>query len=231
MTLTQFWTILVRQWKIILLCFLVVGTGTFIKSKLTTPLYQSSVLVQVSVGTGSTDLNDLLASNQLVQTEVILATTSPILKSVASDYNGLTLAQLSAEVSVAAKTNSQLFEISVLDPNPTRAASIANDVAETLIKEQTQQQLRAVPFNKEKPSQYLLLVQPAQVNLKPVQPNTTLNTELGLLAGLFLGMLLAIIMNQFDTRTHTIATPVTPVSEKLTPVVSEAPREEQLSSK
>lgn len=133
MTLTQFWTTLVRQWKIILLCILVVGIGTFAKSKLTTPLYQSSVLVQVSVGTGSTDLNDLLASNQLVQTEVILATTSPILKSVASDFNGLTLAQLSAEVTVTAKTNSQLFEISVLDSSPTRAASIANDVAQTLI--------------------------------------------------------------------------------------------------
>ena len=79
MTIRQFWNIVVQHWKIIFLCVLVVGSGAYVKTKMTARLYQSAALVQVSVGSGSTDINDLLASNQLVQTEVILATSDPIL--------------------------------------------------------------------------------------------------------------------------------------------------------
>jgi Mrp family chromosome partitioning ATPase/capsular polysaccharide biosynthesis protein len=145
MTFEQFWTMIVKRWKLIVICFVVVGLGAFIGSKLMTPRFQSSVLVQVAIKSSNNqaDYNSLLASDQLVQTEAQLAISDPVLREVASHYTGLTVQQLTAEVTSAAKTSTQLFEIDVLDSSPTRAAKLANDVANTLIKQQAQQTLQA----------------------------------------------------------------------------------------
>jgi Mrp family chromosome partitioning ATPase/capsular polysaccharide biosynthesis protein len=141
MTFEQYWTILIKRWKLIVICFLFVGAGSFVGSKLMKPLYQSSALVQIVIRSGSSnqaDYNNLLASDQLVQTEAALTTSDPVLREVASHYPGMTVSQLAGEVSTATKANTQLFEIDVVDLSPTRAASLANDVAATLIKQQLQ---------------------------------------------------------------------------------------------
>src|SRR5260370_8866752 len=140
MSLERFWIILIKRWKLIVICFIVVGLGTYIGSKRLTPLYQSTVLVQVALSSGNTasDYNSLLSSRQLGTTEKELVTSDPVLREVASRYRGLTVEQLSKEVSSTARTNTQLFEIDVLDPSPTRAAKLANDVAATLIRQQLQ---------------------------------------------------------------------------------------------
>ncbi len=143
MTFEQYWAILLKQWKLVVICFLLVGLGTFIGSKLMKPVYQSSALVQVVIHSNSTnqaaDYNALMASDQLVQTEATLATTDLVLREVASHYSGLTVSQLAGEVSTSPRTSTQLFEIDVVDPSPIRAASLANDIATTQIKQQQQQ--------------------------------------------------------------------------------------------
>jgi non-specific protein-tyrosine kinase len=139
MTLEQYWTILIEHWKLVAICFLLVGMGAFVGSKLMKPLYQSSALVQVVIRSGNNtqvDYNNLLASDELVQTEATLATSDPVLREVASHYQGLTVSQLTGRVSSSIKTSTQLFEIDVVDPSPTRAALIANDIATTLIEQQ-----------------------------------------------------------------------------------------------
>src|SRR3989440_13052473 len=141
MALVHYWTIIVKQWRIIAICFVLVGLGTFIGSKLQKPLYQSSVLVEVvlqSSNNQSSDYTSLLASDQLVQTESQLAVSDRVLREVASHHNGLTVQGLSNEVTSSVKLNTQLFEIDVLNPSPTQAAILANDVAATLIKRQIQ---------------------------------------------------------------------------------------------
>src|SRR5438270_8311240 len=140
MTLEKFWAVLVKQWKLIITCFVVVGIGAYIGSKLMTPLYQSSVLVQIAIRSNNNqaDYNNLLASDQLVQTEAKLAVSSPVLTEVASHYPNLTVEQIAKEATATAALNTQLFEIDVLDPSPTRAAALANDIATNLIKKQLQ---------------------------------------------------------------------------------------------
>jgi Mrp family chromosome partitioning ATPase/capsular polysaccharide biosynthesis protein len=141
MTLEQFWSILLKQWRLVLFSFLVVGLGAFIGSKLMKPVYQSSVLVQVVLRSNSNqaDYNALLASNNLVQTEATLATSDSVFRRVVPHYPGLTTSQLAGEVSASPKLNTQLFEIDVVDPSSTRAASLANDVAAALIQLQQEQ--------------------------------------------------------------------------------------------
>ena len=140
MSFEQFWVILVKQWRLIIISFLVVGLGAYIGSKLMTPIYQSSALVQVAIhsSTNQADYNSLLASDQLVQTEAALAISDPVLLQVVSHYHGMTVAQLAGEATSTAKLNTQLFEIDVADPSPTRAAALANDIAATLIGQQQQ---------------------------------------------------------------------------------------------
>ena len=141
MTFEQFWTILIKQWKLVIICFLFVGIGAFVGSKLMKPVYQSSALVQVVIRSSSNnqaDYNALMASDQLVQTEATLATSSSVLREVASHYPGLTVSEFAGSVSASPKTNTQLFEIDVVDSDPARAARLTNDVAATLIKQQQQ---------------------------------------------------------------------------------------------
>ena len=139
MTFAQYWAILTKRWHIVLLCFFIVGIGTFAGSKLMKPVYQSSTLIQVAIRSASSnpaDYNNLQASDQLVQTEADLAVNTSVLSAVVPHFPGMTVGQLAAEVSSTTKLNTQLFEIDVLDHSPDRAASLANAIATALIQQQ-----------------------------------------------------------------------------------------------
>jgi tyrosine-protein kinase len=138
MTFEHYWLLLTKQWKLIVACILVGALGTYIGSRLMTPIYQSTVLVRVVIHStsNSADYNNLLASDQLVQTEAQLAVSGPVLAEVVSHYPGVTIDQLTAATTTASRLNTQLFEINVQDADPSRAAMLANDIAATLIKQQ-----------------------------------------------------------------------------------------------
>src|SRR5947209_8957938 len=141
MAIEQYWNTLLKRWKLIVISLVVVGLGAYIGSKLTPPLYQSTALVQITIRSSNNqaDINGLLASDQLVQTEAQLAMSYPVLHEVASHYPGLTVDQLASNMNAVPKANTQLFEIDVLDTHPTRAAELANDIAAVLMKQQNQE--------------------------------------------------------------------------------------------
>jgi capsular exopolysaccharide synthesis family protein len=201
-SLEQYVTIIIKHWKLIFICFVLVGVGAYIGSKLMIPYYQSTALVEIAIrsGVNQVDYTSLLASDQLVQTEAILATSDPVLREVASHYSGLPVEQLSREVTASSRPNTQLFEIDVQDPSPARAAALANDVATTLIKQQDEQ----LQQNSIQSDVFLLLVQSAQPNPNAVRPYTLINTGAGLMAGLLLGMLLAVLFEVLDVRVRTL---------------------------
>jgi capsular polysaccharide biosynthesis protein/MinD-like ATPase involved in chromosome partitioning or flagellar assembly len=204
MTFEQFYRILIKHWRLVVICSLFVGLGAFFGSKQMTPLYQSSALVEIVFIPGNTQSNydSLLAGQQLAQTEAPLATSNPVLREVASHYRGLTVEQLAGEVTATATTSTQLVEIDVKDPSPTRAAALANDVAATLIKQQLQVfQQTLGPTGQGSVS--LFIAQPAQPALSPFQPNVRLNTAAGLVTGVLLGILLAVLFELLDKRIRT----------------------------
>src|SRR5260370_24584194 len=92
MTFEQYWTILIKRWKLIVICFLFVGAGSFVGRKLIKPPYQASALVQVVIRSGSSnwaDYNNFLAIDQLVQTEAAFTTSDALLREVAAHYPGM----------------------------------------------------------------------------------------------------------------------------------------------
>ena len=266
MTIRQFLDTVIKRWWLILLCFLAVGGGAYFGSRFLAPVYQSTALVQVVIRSGSNqaDYTNLLASEQLVQTEAQLATSDTVLREVASHYAGLTSTQLAKEAVATPRPNTQLFEIDVQDGSDTRAAALANDIATTLIRQenqrgqqdntQSQQQLQKdlniiqqqiedtttqiaalqaqggkqgriavlqarlngiqqqygqwqaalaqLKLTEAQDSGQLRVVQDAQPDPRPIQPNRLLNTLGGLLAGLVLGVLLAMLFELLDTRVH-----------------------------
>ena len=221
MTFEQFYKALIKRWGIVVICFLFVGLGAYIgSSKFIKPTYQSTVLVEVVIRSGGDPLvnDNILASQQLSETEANLATTYPVLSAVVSRYPGLSVDDLDKEVTATARSNTPLFEINVLDHDPIRAANLANDIAATLIKQQLQlTQPTPTPVvptpgapaqnkttqNKTTQNNFLIIAQSARPASTPARPNKLLNTGGGLLIGLLLGMILAMLLELLDTRIRT----------------------------
>jgi len=205
MTFEQFGRILIKRWGLVVICCLLVGLGAFIgSSRLMKPLYQSTALMEVVIHSGGDPLNNdnILASQQLAQAETELATTDSVLGEAASHYPGLSVDDLAKEVTATLRANTQLFQIDVLDPSPTRAANLANSIAVALIKQQlqvTQQVSQQTPAQ----GAVLVIVQSAQPALSPARPNKLIYVGAGLLIGLLLGMLLAVLLELSDTRVRT----------------------------
>ena len=205
MTFEQFGRILIKRWGLVVICCLLVGLGAFIgSSRLMKPLYQSTALMEVVIHSGGDPLNNdnILASQQLAQAETELATTDSVLGEAASHYPGLSVDDVAKEVTATLRANTQLFQIDVLDPSPTRAANLANSIAVALIKQQlqvTQQVTQQTPTQ----GAVLHIVQSAQPALSPARPNKLIYVGAGLLIGLLLGMLLAVLLELSDTRVRT----------------------------
>ena len=45
MTFEQYWAIIVKQWKVIIICFVCAGLAAYLVSKFTTRIYQSTTLI------------------------------------------------------------------------------------------------------------------------------------------------------------------------------------------
>lgn len=140
MTGERYWLALIKHWKLMCASVVLVGLGAFVGSKLSTPLYQASILLQVSVSVnhGQANADSLIVSNDLAQSESELAASQGTLQIVASHYKNISVEQLIKEVRSSVRANTQLFEIDVIDSSPERATTLASDIASTLIQKHIQ---------------------------------------------------------------------------------------------
>lgn len=126
-----------RRWLWLLVaCVLLAGGAAFLVSNTLTRMYESkvSLIVGQSLQSVSPDYNQLLASQRLSQTYAGLVGTGPLLSRVI-DREGLdtTAEELRKVIKADAPRDSTLVTITVTDPDPVRAASIANTIADELI--------------------------------------------------------------------------------------------------
>jgi capsular polysaccharide biosynthesis protein/Mrp family chromosome partitioning ATPase len=138
MTAPQLRDALLRHWKTVIVCMICTSIAAGIGTLFVTPQYQSTAVVHAVVSPATPNTYSLLVLNTLIGTEAQLALSKPILSKVAVRYEGMSAEELRKEVTTKADQNTQLFEITVTDPSPTRAASLANDLASTLILYQKQ---------------------------------------------------------------------------------------------
>ena len=126
-----------RSWAwLIVVSVLLAGAAAFLVSNALPKVYEGKATLVVGQGTQATnpDYNQLLASQRLSQTYAKLATAGPLLQKVI-DKNGLGITpdEFEKRIVAQAPTDSNLVYLTVQDGDPTRAATLANSLANEMV--------------------------------------------------------------------------------------------------
>jgi succinoglycan biosynthesis transport protein ExoP len=203
MELRDYLRVLRQSWLIVLL-IAIGGAGVgYGYASLQTPMYSSSAKVFVSTSGGDT-VQDLAQGNsfsqQRVKTYADLATTPIVLLPVIADLGlNLNADELGSLVTVSAPVTTTIIEIAVLDSDPALAARIATGISVSLSRVVQRVESAAGSVAAVSPVT-LTLVKHATVPQKAVSPNVPLDIALGGIAGLIVGIGLAILREILDNR-------------------------------
>ncbi|MCU1513642.1 MAG: polysaccharide biosynthesis tyrosine autokinase [Microbacteriaceae bacterium] len=201
MELRDYLRVLRKRWMLIAILTLACVTGAAVVSILTTPTYEATTKVYVSVQ-NSGAAGELAQGSSFVQQQVKsyseVITSERVLKPVISQI-GLheTVEELALDVTASAPLDTVNIEISVTRPDPQQAADLAN-----AITAEAREQIAEIsrPSNGDESPITVSVLQSATVPIEPVAPNTRLNLVLGLLVGVLLGLLTAVLIEVLDTR-------------------------------
>jgi capsular polysaccharide biosynthesis protein len=125
-----------RSFPFVAACVLIAGGAAFLFSNTLPKVYEANttLIVGQSLSTVSPDYNQLLVSQRLSTTYASLAKTRPNLQAVITKLGlGETTDELGGSVHADTSLDSTLLTISAQDPDPARAAAIANAIAEQLV--------------------------------------------------------------------------------------------------
>lgn len=117
-----------KHWWFLALCIILAGLSAAVNLFVLPTTYAARTRLLLDLPSTS-----LVAAQQYVLTEINAATSSAILAQAAQAAPGVSQRTLAKEVSANAVSGTDMFEIVVLDTNPTRGAQIANAVAQALI--------------------------------------------------------------------------------------------------
>ena len=199
MEIQDYLRILRARWIIIAVTVVVAILGALGASLLTTPLYESSVRMFVSIsGNGSVTetYQGNMGSQQLVASYSELATSEALAARVLEILPlGLTPTALAAKVKTSSTPDTVLFDLSVTDSSAARARDIANAMAAELT---TQVRELETPAGGGTPSAGIKTFQQAEASETPISPNTKRNLALGAAVGLLLGIALAVLRDRLD---------------------------------
>lgn len=147
-------------WLIILVAILS-GTATFIVNSATIPIFQSSTTIMINDAPGAkgTDYNSLLTSTRLATTYSQILTTRPMLEKVIQQL-GLSMGTgaLKRKIVVKPARDTQLITVQVRDPDPARAAQIANTLVDVFAAETQRMQASRYVDSKENLSSEIALL-------------------------------------------------------------------------
>lgn len=200
MTLTQFFATIRKRWIYVLVPFLVSCLAVGIWSMLTTPIYTAKASTYFSLSYGETP-GDLYQGSNYTQQQIAsyaqLATTPVVLQPVIDQLHlDTTVPELAETVTAKASVDSVIVDVTAESPSPTEAAQIANAVVEQLGEVVS----GLSPEVNGKPSVEATTVARAVAPQFQSSPNTKLNVLIAGVAGLMVGVLLALAREHFDTR-------------------------------
>jgi capsular exopolysaccharide synthesis family protein len=191
----------IRRWQVVLLLGVLGGLLGYAYASTLPTMYRATSSVFVSSPKGDTT-NELVQgftfTEKLVQSFAQLAITPAVLQPVI-DSLGLdtTPAALAGSVSASTPLNTVIVEVTVINRSPEQAATIANAVTQSLA---TIGQDLAPEGPNGDPSVTLETVSTAQAPANPFSPNLMLMLATGVLFGLTVGAVFAVLRDMFDTR-------------------------------
>ena len=187
---------LVRKWWLILLVTVLAAALMFCYTRfLVTPMYTSTVSFYVNNGQQSDENKisnqDIIASQSLVETYIVILKYGATLDEVIYDANlDCTAADLSRMISCAAINETEVFQVSVTDPDPQMAARIARSIARILPSK----------VSDVIDGSTVRIVREADVPTRPSSPNLKKNLVLAAAAGLLLSCVFVALRYLLDDR-------------------------------
>lgn len=164
-----------------------------------TPIYQSSTQILVNQAKSDQPVvnpGEIQTNLQLINTYNVIMKSPAILDQVISDLDlDMTVGQLNEKITVQSETDSQVVNVSVQDPNPNKAAEIANQVAAVFEKEIVD------IMNVDNVS--ILAKAEVGENTSPVKPQPLLNIAIALVVGLMVGVGVAFLLEYLDNTVKT----------------------------
>lgn len=163
---------------------------------LLTPIYQASTTLWViKDDTAQISYNDLLLSRNLTTTYAEVAKSRTVMQGVINGLGltGLTPEDLQEKVTVTAVRNTEILSIAVEDPDPVRAAQLADAVAAAFI-EQIHSFMKV---------ENVAVVDPALVPTEPVRPRKAMNVAVAFVLGAMAAVGLAFLLEFLDTSVRT----------------------------
>lgn len=191
--------VLLAKIKFIVVAVLAFGVIAFsVTYFLVTPLYLSSISLYVSnakiMQQTRIDSNDIDASTKLVNTYMAIVQSDAILNKVATiahlDY---TASDIRKMMSMEAVANTEIFTVGIENPNPKRAAKLANTLAKVTFTE-------LVNYLE---GSSVKVIDYATIADKPSSPNMKLNTLIGVLLGLMVSIAFVVLQDMLDVRIKT----------------------------
>lgn len=192
-----------RRWRWVVLGLILCGALAEVFILRATPQYQSQTKIFIS--TSSTDTATANQGNifsmQRAASYADLANGRDLAERVVDDLDlDLTPAQLAGHVTARAVPETVLLQITITDPDPELARSIAQAYASELADLVAELE---TPPGKDKPVLKATTVESANLPTSPVSPNVLRTLLMGAVLGLLLGFGLAAFRELLDTSVKT----------------------------
>lgn len=188
-----------KYWWVVLAALLIaIGTGAFVTIS-SQKLYATTVtfFVQTPSDQLSTAAQGDTFGQKRVNSYVQLVNTDRLLKPVLTETKlPMTVAELSGEVTASGDLNTVLLSVKVVDPSPTQSRLIGASIAKQLVKLVSELESASVGGDS---TVRLELVSGPTLLANPVSPRPIVNYGIALLAGLLVGVGIAIMREATDT--------------------------------
>jgi capsular polysaccharide biosynthesis protein len=176
------------------LCTVIGAAGTFLVTKLgQAPIYRATTVLVVD----QQNAPDPTAGAQLATTYANLITQPIVLQTAAAQVGRISATELAQRIHVYAESNTELIDISADDPDPARAAVLANAVGSVAITALNQLGL-AIKYP-------VVIYQPAVPPTAPDHPNPLQNSLVGGALGFAFAAVLIYMLDFLEGRKRTAA--------------------------
>jgi succinoglycan biosynthesis transport protein ExoP len=201
MELRDYLRIIRKRLSLIIAATLLCATVALVASLATTPIYRATAKLLVvaktdPAGGTSSAYEGALLSQQLAKSFAqILESRATAQAALVLDPQPLTSGQLQEKVDAEPVIDTLLIDLTVEDIDPARAKRLTNNVARAFIQ--------TLPRIQSGSTLRVSLVEPALTPSEPVRPRTKLNSAIGLLLGLMLGVGIAFPREFLDRSVKT----------------------------
>ena len=193
-----FLSIAARWWAVVVLATAVGGLLAYLYGASASPTYEAEAKLHVDAP--GTELGALQTAPELAPTYAELVRSTPVLQRTAQELNGrLTLAELRGNVRGEWDRDTRLLTVRARSGDRAVAVLAANGLARQLVREASTQS-PALGAGESTPRTELRVVEPA-ADADRVRPQSRLLMGFGALAGFFLALALAVLV---DSRRRTV---------------------------